>query len=367
MSWLNRLGDALLTTDRVLRIRLTQSGLAMVLMTASVLTLHYVRWIGLAPAVPVWWWTLAAMGGMATFFGLIRSGWTRRLADPSLTLPQMLYGIACAAVAYALAGPPRGGVFPVLMVILMFGMFQLDARRVAVATVYAMTLFGGMMAFMAWHDPTAYRPEVELSHFLAVGTMLPAVSILAARLSRLRARLVEQKAQLGLAATRNQELATRDELTGLLNRRHMQQLLEQERLRCLRTGSVFCVALIDIDHFKRVNDQHGHAVGDEVLRGFAREAQAALRSVDVLARWGGDEFVLMLTDARVPLARAGLDRVCERVRAMSTAQGGAALGITVSCGLTEHIPGEATSRTLERADAALYRAKADGRNRLVLA
>jgi len=220
---------------------------------------------------------------------------------------------------------------------------------------------------MAWRQPQVYRPAVELGHFLMLAVTLPAVSLLAGRLTALRERSRHQRRDLAEALARIQALAMRDELTGLINRRHMLELLEQERQRCVRSGRTFCVAMIDIDRFKDVNDRYGHAAGDEVLQRLAREALSAVRVADVLARWGGDEFVLLLSDARLQLARGGVERVRQRIEAVSLRVGEQALQVTISAGLAEHIAGESVATALARADAALYEAKAQGRNRTVAA
>ena len=164
---------------------------------------------------------------------------------------------------------------------------------------------------------------------------------------------------------RIQELATRDELTGLVNRRQMTKLLEQERQRGVRSGRGFSLAMVDIDHFKAVNDHYGHAVGDEVLRTFARQAPQALRGTDIVARWGGEEFVLLLPEVNQAAARIGVERLRGRIAATPMAHlSGVPIRVTVSVGLTEHIAGESVTQTLERADRALYEAKAQGRNRV---
>ena len=367
LTLFRRFADALLTTDPVQRMRLSQAGLAMLMLAASVGAMHYFVWAGYAPAVPVWWWTVGSLTGMAGFFGLIRSGWSRRLQDPSMTLPQMIYAIHCGAAAYVLIGAGRGGVFPILMVILAFGLFQLRPRQVHAVGLFAVVLFGAVMAVMAWLRPEVYPPRIELGHFLMIVTMVPAMSLLAGRLSHLRERLRRQKSDLAHAVARIQELATRDSLTGLVNRRHMQELMEQEHRRCVRSGHTFCLAVIDIDHFKQINDRHGHAGGDRVLRELAQEMLATLRMSDVLARWGGEEFVVMLSDSRVTLARGGLERLRERVLGLRFELEGGPQAVTVSAGLAEHHAGESVAQTLERADRALYEAKAQGRNRVALA
>ncbi len=359
------LGDAVLGTGAKQRIRVAQAGLALLLMLVGVTVMQYVAWQGAAPLAPVQLRTAFPPDGLAFAFVAIRSGWSRRFADPSLAVPQMVYAIACGAWAYTLAGPMRGAVFPILMVILMFGMFSSTPRQMRWIALYAVAIFGAAMAAMAKLQPQRYPGDVELGHFLMLAIMLPAVSALAAQLGRLRERLVRQKAELAEALSLISQLATRDDLTGLANRRHMLDLMNKERQRSMRSGAPFCLALVDLDHFKRINDRHGHAAGDDVLRAFAREASATIRASDALARWGGEEFVLMLPDTRAALARQGLERLRQRCASGLTA-GAAGERVTVSIGVAEHRAGETVEQTLERADRALYEAKAQGRDRVVV-
>jgi diguanylate cyclase len=369
---MQRLLDALLTTQPVQRVRLAQAGLAMLMLTAGVLAMQYSVFAGMAQAVPVALWSALSVGGMVVFFLLIRFGWSRQFADPSLTVPQMVYALLCGAVAYALVGPGRGGVFPIVMVVLMFGMFVVTPAQMRAVGLFAVALFGTVMALMAWRDPATYPPSVELGHFLMVATMMPAVAVLAARLSRMRARASGQREELSMALERIRELATRDELTGLINRRHMQELLSQEHQRCIRSGQTFCLAVLDIDGFRAVNERHGSAAGDVALRTVAQEAQRHVRVSDVLSRWGGEEFVLLMSDTRSVLARGGLERLNSRVAALRLvlgAEGGApsTVSVTLSSGLAEHIAGESVTQTLERAERALLDAKARGRGQVALA
>jgi len=360
----SRLLDLLLTTEPVQRLRLAQAGLAMLMLAVGVIGMHYFVWAGIAPARAVWWWTLFSLGGMVVFFGLIRSGFSRRWAEPSLTVPQMLYALACSAFAYTLLGPARGGVFPILMVILMFGMFVVSTRQMVMLSLFTVMLFGLTFLAMALLRPAVYVPVVEAGHFLMIATMVPAASVLAARVAQMRRRLRQRRDELTGALARIRELATRDELTGLINRRHMLELMEQEHQRCIRSGQTFCLAKLDIDRFKLVNDQHGYAVGDTVLRTLAQEAMRQVRTADLLARWSGEEFVLMLPDTRASLARGGVERLVQRLAGLRIVQGSVTVGVTLSAGLAEHHAGETVAQTLERAAAALAEAKGDGGNRL---
>jgi len=157
-----------------------------------------------------------------------------------------------------------------------------------------------------------------------------------------------------------EELASRDALTGVRNRMCVERMIEAR----IATGPSFCVAILDIDGFKKVNDTHGHLVGDEVLKQFAGELRAASRSSDVVGRWGGDEFILLL-DCELSEATGRIDRLCRWVRGEYTVcrqDGALMLNIEVSSGLAEHRHQEPLQALLARADAAMYERKAATRS-----
>ncbi len=164
------------------------------------------------------------------------------------------------------------------------------------------------------------------------------------------------------------EVAVRDALTQLYNRRFFSARLEEEVQRARRQPVPVALVLVDIDHFKRINDTYGHAVGDEVLQRVAEVLQAQARPYDVAARFGGEEFVLMLPGSTAAEGAAVAERIRQAVQALRLAslEGGASPQITVSLGVAElaGAPDDADA-LLRRADAAMYRAKHDGRNRIV--
>jgi diguanylate cyclase (GGDEF)-like protein len=160
------------------------------------------------------------------------------------------------------------------------------------------------------------------------------------------------------------ELAIRDELTGSHNRRHLIRLIENEKERTARLGSLFCLCLLDIDYFKRINDTYGHLAGDTVLREFAATVQGQIRDSDSFGRYGGEEFLLMLPETSIEEAQA----LAERVRTNIAGLGFAdlpELAVTVSIGIAEFRIGESITQTVARADEALYQAKSGGRNQVV--
>ncbi|MGM0783960.1 MAG: diguanylate cyclase [Pseudomonadota bacterium] len=159
-------------------------------------------------------------------------------------------------------------------------------------------------------------------------------------------------------------LAGHDPLTGAVNRNRFVSLLERERVSARRQGRSVSLVMFDIDHFKRVNDSHGHGVGDEVLRKLVRISRSLLREMDVLARWGGEEFMLLLSDT----APEGALTLAERLRQAIAAEDFAPVsGVTSSFGVAELLPEELAEDCFKRLDVALYAAKAAGRNRVVVA
>jgi len=177
--------------------------------------------------------------------------------------------------------------------------------------------------------------------------------------TRLRAEEALQTANAEL-----QRLATTDRLTGAWNRTHLEEILAAEIERAERYQEPLSLLILDVDHFKAVNDTHGHLVGDAVLIELTRRIGAHLRAVDVLARWGGEEFVLLLPHCGAAEAQI----VAEKLRALLADHPFPQAGqVTASFGVAQWQPHESRDTWLKRADDALYAAKAGGRNQVCLA
>lgn len=180
---------------------------------------------------------------------------------------------------------------------------------------------------------------------------------------QLRARQLE----LAEANERLLVLATTDSLTGLANRRHFLEKLQEEIARSQRYGRPFSVAMVDADHFKSVNDTYGHDVGDRVLQRLSNLMTGAARDVDCVGRLGGEEFAILLPETNVQGGKVFCERLLSDIRDAEVDTGADPLRFTVSIGLTEVCQGEAkTDVILNRADEALYEAKESGRDRVVL-
>jgi diguanylate cyclase (GGDEF)-like protein len=184
-------------------------------------------------------------------------------------------------------------------------------------------------------------------------------------------RLPSGRGQLGLftditadadVASARENRALTDQLTDLSNRRAGERSVAREVARAQRTHRPLSFVMFDVDHFKRVNDTHGHMVGDAVLKSVSAWMTELLRAGDIAVRWGGEEFLAILADTNLDEARQFGDRVRRQIEAIDFGEVGQ---ITISGGAAEYRPGEDPDETIARADANLYQAKSLGRNRIV--
>ena len=187
-------------------------------------------------------------------------------------------------------------------------------------------------------------------------------------LRRARDKLEAMNSELQLSLAREEALARTDGLTGLYNRSYFKELAAREFSAAARYQRALSILMIDVDNFKSINDTLGHAAGDQVLALIAQTAGRHIRAADVLARFGGDEFILLLPETNSRQARTVADRIRAGIAATPVQAGMASLAVTLSIGIAGLRPGPAVDsmeELIQRADQALYRAKAEGRNRVV--
>lgn len=182
-------------------------------------------------------------------------------------------------------------------------------------------------------------------------------------------KLSKQIAQLESKVEASMADALRDPLTGVANRRGFDELSRRWVTAANRTSQSLAVAIVDLDDFKKINDQHGHAAGDKILTLAARCLKNGIRSSDFLSRYGGEEFVILLRHIERPLALQRMSETLAKIAACRYEYPGVGRRVfvpfTASIGLTEYVPGESLEATMKRADDALYEAKAQGKNRVV--
>ncbi|MPQ68744.1 MULTISPECIES: GGDEF domain-containing protein [Pseudomonas] len=162
-------------------------------------------------------------------------------------------------------------------------------------------------------------------------------------------------------------MATTDSLTGLFNRRHMIALTEKELARHHRCPGNLTLMLMDIDHFKHVNDQYGHDIGDRVLDAVSLVLKHSMREQDFIGRWGGEEFLAVLPETDLDQAAVSAERIRKAIQALVIDSDGHKVSVTLSIGITQYRAQEALSNAIARADRALYEGKSAGRNRVEVA
>ena len=324
--------------------------------------------------------TVAALAVNLAFYVAIRRGWTARFRDPSLTFWQILSSQMLALWAVGGATPPVRSLLVTLFVAsLFFGVFGLRTRQFLALTATAFFGFAAVVLGETGVEWSNAGFRMALLQLLTLGMILLWLAFFGSHIATLRAKLATRNMELAAAAARLKQLVSYDELTGVFNRRHLLNVLVRERERSLRYGRGFSVCLIDLDHFKQINDTLGHAAGDEVLKVFAARMIACARRMDWIARpqagesladvpsgafgrYGGEEFLLVLPETNL----AGASRCIERLREQVATPfeiGEHSCRVTFSAGISAFRGEEDVAATLARADEALYRAKAAGRER----
>lgn len=210
--------------------------------------------------------------------------------------------------------------------------------------------------------------EGTISHYIAIKQDVSARLAAESALARTREELAARVEEIEALNAQLKEQAIRDPLTGLYNRRYYNETVEREFAAAMRRRDPVSIAVVDVDHFKRVNDAHGHATGDEVLVALAEVLRQGVRTSDLVCRFGGEEFVIVLPGASVEVGEARAEALCQAFRSLRFKGGDGALfqsSISVGVASTEH-PDELIDSVMARADAALYSAKDEGRDRVVI-
>ena len=348
------------------RTRVTQIVIATAYAFDSAILLGY-SWLGLVDVrVP-----LAAVAALALIVVaaqmLLHQPRIRKLSDPTLFLPQY---VAATSVALGVAiAAPQIGYQPIatLFAIAAFSFMAPDRRTLIIAwlttgaAVVAIFLLVGPQLAM----PTSTAATRALTAAVTIGLLARCVWI-ALVVQRLRARLTRKNDELTEALAKIAVLATRDECTALPNRRSILETLDREIARSRRDGTPLSLAYIDLDRFKSINDLFGHNVGDQVLRQFADAAIQTIRETDRIGRVGGEEFLLMMPATSLANARASMERLRERLKAIDWGQIDSSLNVTASIGVATYRPGEAREVLMQRADQAMFVGKSAGRDKIVL-
>lgn len=294
-------------------------------------------------------------------YALVRSGVSRHYRDPGLTVWQMGVGILVSAWAYSEFAPIRGGMLAFQIGIVTFGAFNLPRQDLLRFSAFVVVLMTGVMATMHHLQPDRFPLGVELANGVMFLGLQPIAVVLGNQFGAMNAKLKLQRTELIDALATIRELAGRDELTGLANRRKAMACLNQSVQEFERSGASCVVVLVDLDHFKQINDSYGHNVGDKVLKRFSDLAKECLTACEVKARWGGEEFLFLSWQSTVQDVRLAMARLRQRLQEQPAVDEGRSIGIDFSAGLAVLREGDTVEKLILYADEALYQSKAHGR------
>ncbi len=315
------------------------------------------------------------------WYALFLTGANLRFRDPSLTAAQIVVSALLGTISLYFLRTDRALVLLCFLPAFSFGMLALSFRRYLAVMAAALAAYAGVLALQYFELGGRMDWRQELLTYGVFAAVLFWFASFGGYVHRIRRRLRQDHEALDLTRQRLQSLSRTDPLTALGNRSELREKLELFFARPAQGRPAACAAIVDIDHFKRVNDAHGHLAGDDVLRGFAQILRDSLRGPDFVARiaplpdpspssttvirFGGDEFVVLLENVAPEAGAAVLERLRTALEQRRVTAPSGSIHVTCSIGATQ-IKGEDTGdAVLKRADEALYLAKERGRNRVV--
>ena len=318
--------------------------------------------------------TLFLIGGICStsFFFLMvgKNSLTSPPLQQLLATYQVIMGLAWTSAYFYFSSGSGDLVLGMYMTVLMFAVFYLNTRTFLKLSTGALLSYLLVFGVKLATAPAVVYPLDDGIRFLILLALSGWCYMFAGQFRDFRNQLQFRNEELQNVVERVTKIAEEDHLTKSYNRRYIMDVLARERSLANRVGKTFSILMFDIDHFKRVNDEFGHLIGDQILTDFARRVKTELRGMDTVnptshkssfGRYGGEEFIAVLPETDLLGARRCADRIRELIAVHSFTDN---CTITVSAGVAEHKIGETIPQMLTRADQALYQAKRDGRNRV---
>jgi len=324
-------------------------------------------WVGTMPWSSVLWVCAFCVVAHTALYAVLHCPFAARWTEPTGALAHLVVGFGVVMLCYAMLPAFRSTALQVFFLIIAFDAARLSRRQIVTAS--GLTVCGlALPSVNAWlFDSEGQTLQTELLNFAMAVAYLPALVGIGHVVRKAQQRQRQQNVALEAAHAQLRTLSEHDVLTGATNRRQAMVLFEHAQARQRQTLQPQSVCMLDIDFFKQINDSHGHAVGDRVLRGVAELAQHSLGGAHTVARWGGEEFLVLMPDTPVAAAVQAMDQLRERLRGHDwpAVAGVAHLRVDVSVGVYGIEPGDSLGQALERVDLALYAAKQRGRGRVV--
>lgn len=300
-------------------------------------------------------------GNLALYF-FVKKGLNKKLKEPDMFLPLIIWSIFCIMTPlYYMTETLRSISIMNYFLIIVFGIFKLNFKQFISITIYSIVLLGLLILMTIKKD----YPNINIYNELILWLMFSLVSISFAficnSIGALRKKLYEQKKELIKAFSEIKKISVTDELTGIYNRRFAVDFIVNKKLKVDKGLDRFIICMIDIDNFKKINDIYGHDIGDIVLKNFSKEVHYLIRGEDCFSRFGGEEFLLVLSNVDLKIAKEVVYRIMNKIRDMRFNEV-PELKVTVSAGLVEYKKDMSVEELLKKADILLYKAKENGRD-----
>jgi len=311
-----------------------------------------------------WLWVPVWLSGFAAL--VLRPVRLARLDDDTVIMCRMIWcNIGAVSLAILVPSMVRLLLLAVPLYSVLYALIHLARSQVILVSMVTASVY--LLGVLYLAAAGAVDLNFEVLTGLAFAALLAGVLLIGTEFQAMRDGLLERNRGLRDAMERLQDMALKDDLTGLHNRRSVLELLARQKALADRGAQTFTLCYCDLDHFKVVNDRYGHAVGDVALKQFAELARAVVRNVDYVARFGGEEYLLVLVDADTDTANQVAQRLADHTRQMWIPGTDNTFKMTVSVGIASYQVGERVQDLVNRADEALYQAKRSGRDRVVLA
>lgn len=309
---------------------------------------------------------IVSVGAALVFWAIYKSGLNLQWEHPDLTLHHCTLLVLTQFVFIFFAPKLTILFLLVILVVFAYGMVQLHYYHFAVGWV-SYTVLSGLVLWLM-HDSFGYpgNSDVQLLLLWLFFSLVLGTFVMARiQSNRLRAQLSVARDELTVALAKLDGLGQHDVLTGALNRRALVEALDAELLRARRTGHPFCFALIDLDHFRAINEKYGNAIGDMALKSVSETAIKLLRALDRFGRTGGEEFGILLPATWLDQGVIAMGRLTKAVKETDWEKIAPGLTMTFSAGITTNAVNDTAEVIIKRADEALKQAKKEGRDRVI--
>ena len=303
--------------------------------------------------------------GNILFTTLLITGLNRYFRDRSLSVSQLVWATIFSMLGIYFLNDMRDILLMFYFAMLSFGFFRFKAYQFIICAAIAIVGYLLVIVVLSINEPLRINYNREMLRFFAFTLTATMIVYSGISISRMREELKTKNIDLQKAVELNTILATTDDLTGLSTRRYFMEVLAQQKAISEREGKDFVVCFADLDFFKHVNDSFGHHTGDLVLKQFAEIINSSIREVDYAARFGGEEFVLLLVNTDIDQSISVAERIRQTLDEFNFNDIAPALNVTVSIGMANYKEFNSLQETLMSADNRMYEAKEKGRNLVV--